>query len=522
MATKRGTSPSFREAEPSKNLSPAFGDQFVSFNGLRTLGTPTPDGSIQSYRTADLLPARSASSAPDPVHTAAFQEQAQQIQQLRATNAQLQEHRNTLACELNKALTDNRRSIQLSSAAPTKATLQSMLVEANRGATLVSEQRSIMALQMQTAEFRIAELESWLNLAQGQASHCANTTTNDKVLHDEAVTEVKRLERRVDELTRELAEITRRYAGKYTAEQVHEIRTTLNRDNDARDTAHKAESSTLKQKYEREIATMREQMKTLRHESTTQAIGIDASSQQANFIRSLRGQHDELDGERTRYQRMADIYLSQLRAADDKLQKSTAAHYQSQAEARHETDALRSNILAMTGTQEQLLNEREALVSKVTLLQVEASTASAGNEQMSLLNLQKQEENTQLSQQIREITHEANLRIGAMVERSVHEDALAAHNAEVATTKVTHDHHVAELAEEVGALRADCAQFSNDIGWYQIYYQDAEAERAPNEQAPDPDDQDQRPPTFVGVTDILPTFVGATEERPTFVGATEN
>ena len=68
-----------------------------------------------------------------------------------------------------------------------------MLAEANRGATLTIEQRSNMVQQMQTAGFRIAQLESGLILAQSQVSHCADAATHERGLYDEAVAENARL-----------------------------------------------------------------------------------------------------------------------------------------------------------------------------------------------------------------------------------------------------------------------------------------------------------------------------------------
>ncbi len=101
-----------------------------------------------------------------------------------------------------------------------------MLAEANRSAFLTNEQRSIMVQQMQAAEFRVAELETWLSRSQSQVGHVSNTASHDKVLLQEAVVEVDRLKRRVNELTQELADTSRREVGKYTGEQMHEQRST--------------------------------------------------------------------------------------------------------------------------------------------------------------------------------------------------------------------------------------------------------------------------------------------------------
>ncbi len=111
--------------------------------------------------------------------------------------------------------------------------------------------------------------------------------------------EVDRLKRRVNERTEELAETYRREVGKYTGEQMHDARSTLTRDNDARHQAFKAESDVLTQRLEVEIAQLREHIHKLQHESTQQAIGSDASSVQADFIRTLRSQVEEVTGELT-------------------------------------------------------------------------------------------------------------------------------------------------------------------------------------------------------------------------------
>ncbi len=259
-----GVVSSFREAEPSRNLSPAWNDQAMGFSGLGSLGTPTEAQSVQSYRTADLLP---DSSTPFGY----ADRQAQQIHELHTANGQLQQNRNTLASELHAALAANQLLVGEASASPTKAMLQSMVAEANRSAALTAEQRATMVRQMATAEERVVQLESWVTLAQSQVSHCANAATSEKVLLNEALTEVDRLKRRVIELTQELAEMTRREAGKYTGDQIHELRTTLNRDHETRHIAFEAESDNIKQKSEKEIADQREQIRKLQNERTTQA-----------------------------------------------------------------------------------------------------------------------------------------------------------------------------------------------------------------------------------------------------------
>ena len=247
----------------------------MSFSGLRSPGTPTEVQSVQSYRTADLLPARSlgdwSPEEPDPSINVEFQQQAQQIQELRIANEQLQHHRNSISTELHAALAANQLHVDAASALPTKAMLQSMVAEANRSAALTAEQRATMVRQMATAEERVVQLESWVALAQSQVSHCANAATSEKALLNEALTEVDRLKRRVIELTQELAEITRRESGKYTGDQIHELRTTLNRDHETRHIAFEAESDNIKQKSEKEIADQREQIRKLQNERTTQA-----------------------------------------------------------------------------------------------------------------------------------------------------------------------------------------------------------------------------------------------------------
>ena len=172
--------------------------------------------------------------------------------------------------------------------------------------------------------------------------------------------------------------------------------------------AFKAESDTLKQKYEKEIADQHEQLRKLQNERTTQAIDMDASSTQADFIRALRAQVEDLSGERARYQRMADDYVSQLRAADDKSRHVASEHYTSQAEARQENDALRSNVSALTDANQKTIHERKSLASKVTQLQVEASTAHAGSEQMRTTNQKQTLEISQLNQQVQKVSHDAN------------------------------------------------------------------------------------------------------------------
>ena len=137
-----------------------------------------------------------------------------QVQELQTANEQLTHQRNTTANDLHAALAANQLLVGEAGASPTKAMLQSMVLEANRSAALTAEQRALMVRQMAFAEERIVQLESWLTLAQSQVGHCADTATNEKVLLSEALTEVDRLKRRVIELTQELAEMTRREAGK--------------------------------------------------------------------------------------------------------------------------------------------------------------------------------------------------------------------------------------------------------------------------------------------------------------------
>jgi hypothetical protein len=108
IAAIQGKFPSFREAEPSQNFSPAPGDQIMSFNGFSTLGTPVE--SVQSYRTADLLPA--GSPLRDPTGNVALQPHNDEIHKLRTEISQLTDHRNTLASQL--------RTINTSSICPTK------------------------------------------------------------------------------------------------------------------------------------------------------------------------------------------------------------------------------------------------------------------------------------------------------------------------------------------------------------------------------------------------------------------
>ncbi len=417
-----------------QNFPRTSNDQVMIFNCFSALGTPTEVQSVTSYRTPDFLPAHSlgerSPTEPDPSTPFGYVEmdrQAQQIQELQTANGQLTHHRNTMANELHAALAANQLLVGEASASPTKAMLQSMVAEANRSAALTAGQRATMVRQMVVAEERIVQLDSWLALAQSQVGHCANTATSEKVLLNEALTEVDRLKRRVIELSQEIAETSRREAGKHTGEHIHELRTTLNRDHETRHIAFKAESDNIKQKSEKEIADQREQIRKLQNERTTQARDMVATSTQADFIRALRAQIEDLSGERSRYQRMADDYVSQLRTADDKAKQVASAHYTSQAEARHENDALRSNVSALTDAQQQTIHERESLASKVTQLQVEASTAHAGNEQMRTLNQKQTHEISQLNQQVQQIGTDANLRIGNMVERSVYEDALAAH-----------------------------------------------------------------------------------------------
>ncbi len=156
MAAIQAKFPSFREAEPSQTFSPAPGDQVMIFNGLSTLGTPVE--SVQSYRTADLLPA--GSPLRDPTGNVAIQQHNDEIHKFHTTVSQLTDHRNTLASQFHAALTDNQHHVDPSNEAPTKATLHSMLAEANRRAAMTFEQRTIMVQQMHAADYRIAELES--------------------------------------------------------------------------------------------------------------------------------------------------------------------------------------------------------------------------------------------------------------------------------------------------------------------------------------------------------------------------
>ncbi len=77
-----------------------------------------------------------------------------------------------------------------------------------------------------------------------------------------------------------------------------------------------------------------------------------------------------------------------------------------------------------------------------------------------------------------------------MVERSVHEDALAAHTAEVDATKITYDNIIGALYEDIGTLQADNTLLSGDVAWFQEDYRQnqEDAEQAPNEQAPAQDE----------------------------------
>ncbi len=88
-----------------------------------------------------------------------------------------------------------------------------------------------------------------------------------------------------------------------------------------------------------------------------------------------------------------------------------------------------------------------------------------------MLNQRQAQTISQLNQQIQHTSSQVSVRFSAMVERSVYEDALEAHNAEAKTTKVTHDHHIAELIEDIGSLKAENARLSNDILWHQDYCQ---------------------------------------------------
>ena len=101
----------------------------------------------------------------------------------------------------------------------------------------------------------------------------------------------------------------------------------------------------------------------------------------------------------------------------------------------------------MTDAHQQLLNEQGAGALQVTQLQGQLATLNAGHEQLTKINQDQSQEITTLHQSYNTLALDANRRIESMVEHSAIEKLRKTHATEVATSKVTYDHHVEELSE---------------------------------------------------------------------------
>ena len=221
---------------------------------------------------------------------------------------------------------------------------------------------------------------------------------------------------------------------------------------------------------------MKSELANAPNESAATAINADAASAQADFIRRLREQFEELSGENATIRRMNDDYMTQIRKADDTLQQVTAKHYDQMAAARTETEGLRSTINATADASQGLLDEQERLASQVVQLRAEIIARNATNEQLTILTEQLREANTTVNIRMNELVQEANERLNGMFDQAAMQDVVREHEREVATAKVAYDHHIAELTVMVGDLQADNTQLSEDIGWYQEKYQETDEE----------------------------------------------
>ena len=149
---------------------------------------------------------------------------------------------------------------------------------------------------------------------------------------------------------------------------------------------------------------------------------------------------------------MINDSVSRQRQADEAKRLASAQHFTFQSEVRLEQEAARTTIAAMTDAHQSFLEEAEANASKDTQLRAEMLSLEAQNEHNNQINLNQIHENESLHERYDQLAHEANARIAATEQRSQSaiEDQRKTHDAQVATTKTTYDHHIEDLTTKLG------------------------------------------------------------------------
>ncbi len=261
-----------------------------------------------SYRTADLLPALppTGGSESNVIN--------QRLAELHLSNEKLKQQNELLASQyqdVSLALTRARGSVDRLHATaievPTKATLESMLAEANRMCKTFQAQKEALAQQLGGAETRIDEVHGMFTNAQGQVDHTKGRMKQEQDALRAATLENGTLKSQILSLTQELSDVRRQLSSMFSGDHVQDIKASLVQDNDARTavlqrevSAHKAQheaqrsqNAALRTEFETEVSKLREAITKAEKESTSQALSVDSTSRQADFIRTLREQCEQ-------------------------------------------------------------------------------------------------------------------------------------------------------------------------------------------------------------------------------------
>ncbi len=372
--------------------------------------------------------------------------------------------------------------------APTQSTVQAMLNEANASSINVTRQRDALVQQLHGAETRIAELVRFLLNMQTMAAHVNAKFNETDRLRQEATHDNDALRTELTRLTQRVAELTRETADRYTPGQLEEARRQTVHDNEVKLTALRAEMQNLVNTSDAELKRYKGMYTKVQQEQMATAINTDAASSQAQFIRQLREKCEILANERDTYRRNAEDYATQLSRADETCQQQAAEHYDHMAAARHESNGLKSQIIASTDVNKQQATENVGLTSNVAQLRGDIQSQNAMVETMNRNAEEESKRNEEVKQGLRNAADEAARQLNARPDPAAQKKQSDRHAHEVATLQTKYDHYVVQMDVALGDLQAENTSLSDDITWYQDRYQEEE-ESEHNENAYAHDEQ---------------------------------
>ena len=235
-----------------------------------------------------------------------------------------------------------------------------------------------MATQLREATATIHRLNASLQQTPSQTTiqYMLNEATT------RATTETETLRTDQTLLTKRVAELTRETAGRYSQAQHDEAKQRAADGYAAQLNEYKVEAQSLLTERQSEITRLQGLRKAAERESTTNALDVDATSRQAQFIRQLRDTCETLAAERDTYRRNAEDYLTQLSRADVTAEQLSAKHYDEQAAARHENEGLKTQVYALTDVEGNRKEEHGRLTSTVTQLREQLKLVNAQVETM--------------------------------------------------------------------------------------------------------------------------------------------